>query len=231
MIRRPPRSTLSSSSAASDVYKRQVQNSVSHMANFSSRLCPVRRNLGAVEGDIGTNLEQFSETQDGVLAKVCQHTAAHYRRISLMNGEFSLAEAQTFAEVLNYQVGMLAAADEVFDNRKTCALTTQSYQQSCDAAATEYNKYKDNAGKQAKAQKAQQSFQECQTKLQAAEKHYAEFAAALPVELGAFEEARKKEMLKALLENATQSKLYHEQMLAEWDRLERQLHSELGSNF
>ena len=30
MIRRPPRSTLSSSSAASDVYKRQVENCVIH---------------------------------------------------------------------------------------------------------------------------------------------------------------------------------------------------------
>eukprot|EP00658_Telonema_sp_P-2_P003875 TRINITY_DN11447_c0_g1_i1.p1 TRINITY_DN11447_c0_g1~~TRINITY_DN11447_c0_g1_i1.p1 ORF type:complete len:132 (+),score=30.19 TRINITY_DN11447_c0_g1_i1:92-487(+) len=31
MIRRPPRSTLSSSSAASDVYKRQIQNSVASL--------------------------------------------------------------------------------------------------------------------------------------------------------------------------------------------------------
>lgn len=208
-----------------------LQNTVSRVASYTSRLCPARRSLGAIEADIGTNMGQFSETQEGSLAKACAHAADHYTRISSITTEYALYEAQAFSEVLNYQVGLLDAAGELFENRKTCAMTTQSYQNSCDQAATEFNKHKDNPSKQAKAQKAQAQFQECQAKLQAAEKHYAEFAASLPVELAQFEEARQKELLAALLEAAKQAKMYHEQMLGEWDRHHRQLASELSATF
>src|SRR5674536_399924 len=53
MIRRPPRSTLSSSSAASDVYKRQVHTEVGHRcigARVNGRLVPLESPLD--NGDV-----------------------------------------------------------------------------------------------------------------------------------------------------------------------------------
>src|SRR5674536_375176 len=46
MIRRPPRSTLSSSSAASDVYKRQLHpRAASQFADLAASVGPARRGL------------------------------------------------------------------------------------------------------------------------------------------------------------------------------------------
>src|SRR5665648_1301835 len=50
MIRRPPRSTLSSSSAASDVYKRQVPDDRDRLGQEPERDGPLDRLLDAVAG-------------------------------------------------------------------------------------------------------------------------------------------------------------------------------------
>src|SRR5665648_236440 len=61
MIRRPPRSTLSSSSAASDVYKRQISGSSAAMPDAGSILIPILI-FGAV-GALVFLLGQYYATQ------------------------------------------------------------------------------------------------------------------------------------------------------------------------
>src|SRR5664280_3917631 len=51
MIRRPPRSTLSSSSAASDVYKRQIQSTdvTAKVADVGSRITTMRASIARMQ--------------------------------------------------------------------------------------------------------------------------------------------------------------------------------------
>ena len=60
MIRRPPRSTLDRSSAASDVYKRQEEDCVL----FSDREDFIEFKRACGEDDDGFNFEEFMEWQD-----------------------------------------------------------------------------------------------------------------------------------------------------------------------
>eukprot|EP00658_Telonema_sp_P-2_P016329 TRINITY_DN16335_c0_g1_i2.p2 TRINITY_DN16335_c0_g1~~TRINITY_DN16335_c0_g1_i2.p2 ORF type:complete len:105 (-),score=48.04 TRINITY_DN16335_c0_g1_i2:445-759(-) len=90
---------------------------------------------------------------------------------------------------------------------------------------------RDNAAKQSKAQKAQAAFQEAQGKLQQVQQQYDNFAAALPNEIARFEEVRKKELLEALIKDAENQKIYHEQLASEWSKQLTQLQAELSTTF
>src|SRR5664280_3708172 len=78
MIRRPPRSTLSSSSAASDVYKRQeregdVGHAARHLHAWQSRLDPLRgleeiQCVGVMLLDTGRDREDV-RVEDDVLGR------------------------------------------------------------------------------------------------------------------------------------------------------------------
>src|SRR5665648_1291587 len=70
MIRRPPRSTLSSSSAASDVYKRQEATQNLHVLRFANELIGAvwnRRHVAQVQIDVPETLDvgQRAEFYDG----------------------------------------------------------------------------------------------------------------------------------------------------------------------
>src|SRR5664279_568794 len=64
MIRRPPRSTLSSSSAASDVYKRQVYD---HLARINASLDNIRDTIGTA---IQVNLSMVTIEESEVNKKL-----------------------------------------------------------------------------------------------------------------------------------------------------------------
>src|SRR5665648_1267242 len=81
MIRRPPRSTLSSSSAASDVYKRQVRALHQHLARLGEHtdlrvdllveeLGPHARVLASQPGDLLLHEQSVSREQPGDLVGI-----------------------------------------------------------------------------------------------------------------------------------------------------------------
>src|SRR5659263_777539 len=70
MIRRPPRSTQSRSSAASDVYKRQVHESLDAVADLNERA--ERDDLGDLAGDDRADLEALDELLPRVVLRLLQ---------------------------------------------------------------------------------------------------------------------------------------------------------------
>eukprot|EP00658_Telonema_sp_P-2_P047721 TRINITY_DN3631_c0_g1_i2.p1 TRINITY_DN3631_c0_g1~~TRINITY_DN3631_c0_g1_i2.p1 ORF type:complete len:102 (+),score=30.16 TRINITY_DN3631_c0_g1_i2:145-450(+) len=83
MIRRPPRSTLSSSSAASDVYKRQVHN-------YSIHLLPETRQLfGYAEIECEEKWAAIANTE------ICQKWWAHMGDVMPSNADNSPVTAET----------------------------------------------------------------------------------------------------------------------------------------
>ena len=76
MIRRPPRSTLSSSSAASDVYKRQAQNDLT----FKLNLKDVEKQSSFGEGETATDGYQMLNSR---LTKTYEISGKGVLKISL----------------------------------------------------------------------------------------------------------------------------------------------------
>ena len=75
MIRRPPRSTLDRSSAASDVYKRQVQVHAAHLDIFDAALAQrVQRPLAGVDDALGADPVSYTHLRahETVLDLVCR---------------------------------------------------------------------------------------------------------------------------------------------------------------
>lgn len=206
-----------------------LQNALNRLVTYTGRLPPLTRQTSATQAEISANLTQFSETQDSSTAKMATHAANHYNRIGAITQDFALAEAQALHEVLNYQVGLLEACADVFDGRKTCAMTTQSYQSSVDSANAEYVKYKDNPSKASKAQKAHANYLEASEKLQTQQGLYEKYMSSLPVELARFEETRKKEFMHSMIQSAEVNLEYHQRMAEEWRAHVAQLKSEIST--
>ena len=75
MIRRPPRSTLDRSSAASDVYKRQTQHDAPHLRQHTHAGLPMRQLRGALRrGGDGSEAVSYTHLRahETVLDLVCR---------------------------------------------------------------------------------------------------------------------------------------------------------------
>lgn len=208
-----------------------LQNTVQRVGNYTARLEPGRKQVSATFADIGVAFGQFAESQDCGLANSCRHTAEHYSKIGEISREFAAVDSQAMHTVLDYQCGLMDSCGDIYENRKVCAMALQSYQQSVDSAQSDHNKYKDNSSKAAKAAKAHATLTECQGKLEAHQESYTAFAAALPVELSRFDDARKKETLEAMLRSAEVNQMYHQQMQLEWTNHLEQLRREVSATF
>eukprot|EP00658_Telonema_sp_P-2_P081703 TRINITY_DN8454_c0_g3_i5.p1 TRINITY_DN8454_c0_g3~~TRINITY_DN8454_c0_g3_i5.p1 ORF type:complete len:115 (-),score=30.33 TRINITY_DN8454_c0_g3_i5:489-833(-) len=113
MIRRPPRSTLSSSSAASDVYKRQVSTqSTGGQQAFMKRTCE-----GGAEGDHhkqSRNAEQLAQSSP-------IPTGGPTQGINYNYGGMSTANKVAHLDRLNAMVGLVPGAQASQDTEMKMA--------------------------------------------------------------------------------------------------------------
>eukprot|EP00658_Telonema_sp_P-2_P023327 TRINITY_DN19344_c0_g1_i4.p2 TRINITY_DN19344_c0_g1~~TRINITY_DN19344_c0_g1_i4.p2 ORF type:complete len:178 (+),score=50.22 TRINITY_DN19344_c0_g1_i4:144-677(+) len=81
MIRRPPRSTLSSSSAASDVYKRQLQDRIKGLEKQEHKIATLEANLRTTAvASLGTTLGQLHTVKlHGWVSNWVQGAQDHHR--------------------------------------------------------------------------------------------------------------------------------------------------------
>eukprot|EP00656_Telonema_subtile_P015292 TRINITY_DN17996_c0_g1_i1.p1 TRINITY_DN17996_c0_g1~~TRINITY_DN17996_c0_g1_i1.p1 ORF type:complete len:129 (+),score=32.24 TRINITY_DN17996_c0_g1_i1:57-443(+) len=103
MIRRPPRSTLSSSSAASDVYKRQEYGgvSMSNMADseraISTEELLKNQHWVLIDGKV-YDIEHF-DTHPGGMHILLQNSAAHRHELSQVWKDYDIDCVEQFDEI------------------------------------------------------------------------------------------------------------------------------------
>jgi hypothetical protein len=193
------------------------------------RLVYRMRELSVIKTELGVACNIYAEIEQDRLANSFRRVGDANDKIGMMTGEHASVVEQELDAVLQENVLMLNAINDLFTNRQNAIVALQTSRGSHQGKVKQYDSIKGDPRKTGKAHELSREIAESEEEEKQARAHYEKIKTSMAEELDRFNKERIRGFRDMLMGYARCNAEYHQAISGRWTELLKDLESEFSS--
>lgn len=207
----------------------ELKNQVTNLQRYTMRLVYRMRELSVIKTELGVACNIYAEIEQDRLANSFRRVGDANDKIGMMTGEHASVVEQELDAVLQENVLMLTAINDLFNNRQNAIVQLQTARGTHQGKLKQYESVKGDPRKTGRAHELAREIAEAEEEEKAATKHYDMIKAAMASELERFQQERVMNFRDMLMGYARCNAEYHQAISGRWTELLKDLEAEFAS--
>jgi len=207
----------------------ELKNQVTNLQRFTMRLVYRMRELSVIKTELGVACNIYAEIEQDRLANSFRRVGDANDKIGMMTGEHASVVEQELDAVLQENVLMLSAINDLFANRQNAIVQLQTARGAHQGKLKQYEVVKGDPRKTGRAHELAREIAEAEEEEKGAKANYDMIKESMANELDRFQNERVTNFRDMLMGYARCNAEYHQAISNRWTELLKDLEAEFAS--
>jgi len=207
----------------------ELKNQVTNLQRYTFRLVYRMRELSVIKTELGVACNIYAEVEQDRLANSFRRVGDANDKIGMMTGEHASVVEQELDAVLQENVLMLNAIDDLFTNRQNAIVQLQTARGSHQGKLKQYESVKGDPRKTGRAHELAREIADAEAEENTALANFDKIKKSMSEELDRFQQERVCNFRDMLMGYARCNAEYHAAISGRWNELLKDLEAEFAS--